>query len=496
MANLAFYVVRQEADAINTAYGQYMQKIQALELELQSSIAAFYGLSDSVLGGAAGTAMKNYMDEVHRPLIDNISLLVSQLLTDYAASYLSKLQTNGAGVYETAADDFGRYPTGKLNSVSSDLGKIHSGSLSDAVSDLNKAKRSIPEGMSFSFPSELSIATMLENQSVKVISLKTSIESAENAGRSVISSESGVLGDLFTKVSTAITHYASEVGPITSYESGSFSVFAGAIGLRESYKAASMDQSRKMSTVLASEKTSIKCVKKGIQKKEAAEAKKKKGWLIFGTIASVGVAVAGMCAIVATGGAAAPLVLFYGLSVGKDLVDIENRVTQILDVSSGDYMAQRQENLLDSASDAKTAAESGYSSWKLSDALGGGGDSLSEVVGNEAGSLTATFGKMAVDMAFDGIKASTDDPAAGLVADVTSEVVSEGIDAYKDYLFDGSIGMGGPIGTLCECGTIVADYGASRCDEELAALDAEDRQLDDLQDNFGINWNTSTAVNW
>ena len=69
--------------------------------------------------------MKNYMDEVHRPLIDNISLLVSQLLTDYAASYLSKLQTNGAGVYETAADDFGRYPTGKLNLISSDLGKIH-----------------------------------------------------------------------------------------------------------------------------------------------------------------------------------------------------------------------------------------------------------------------------------------------------------------------------------------------------------------------------------
>ncbi len=483
---MEFYVVRQEADKINTDYGRYMEQIQALEAELQTSIAAFYSLSDSALGGATGTAMKNYMDEVHRPLIKNISLLVSQLLTDYDASYLSKLQTNGAGVYETAADDFGKYPTGKLNSVSSDLKKIQTGSLTDAVSDLDKARQSIPE----------SIATILENQSAKVTNLKTNVESAENAGKTAISSESGVLGDLLKRVNTAITHYTSEAGPITSYESGSFGVFAGAIGLQGSYRAASIDQMRKMDTVLASEKTSIKCVRKGIQKKEAAEAKKKKGWLVFGTIASVGVAVAGMCAIVATGGVAAPLALFYAFSVGKNLVDIENRVAQVLDVSSGDYMAQRQENVLSPASDAKSAAKSGYSVWKLSDALGSGGEDLSEVVGKEAGSLTAALGKKAVDMAFDGMKASIDDPAAGLVADLSSEVVSEGIDAYKDYLFDGSVGMGGPIGTLCKCGTIVADYGASQCDEKLTALEAEDSQLDDLSYKFGEHWSVSNVVDW
>lgn len=498
---MAFYVVREEADDISIKYSEYMDQIQSLRGSLKTSVAAFSNLDDSVLGGEAGTSMKNYMGQVHDGLIDNISALVSQLMTDYVDSYLSKLQTPGEGIYETGADNSGKYPTSKLNTVSSDLKNIQTGDLSNAVADLNKAKLCIPEGISFSFPSESRISTILENQSAKAITLKTNVENAENAGKTTISSGSGTLGDLCAKVNTTITHYESEVGPITSYESGSFGTFVTAIGLRESYKAAVTEQGAKKDVVLTSTKKSIECKQKRIEKKKKEEAKKKAGWLIFGTFASAGVAIAGICAVVATGGMATPLIIACVVSSGKDLLDVKNRVDQLKEVSSGDYMAQKEDNPLGFASDAKSAVKVADSGLKLEDAQdafesGGEFKDWSKVVGEQSGSLTATVGKKFVSEIFDGIKGSTDDPAAQASIDILSEFATESIDAYKDYVFGGSVGLAGPVGTLCKCGTIVADYGASQCDEKLAALDSENSQLDDLSKNFGNNWNTSTAVNW
>lgn len=509
---MSAYVVRKDTDSLNTEFAKYAEHVQAADSNINSAVLSFHGLSDSELGGNAGASMKSYMKDVHVPLLQCVDALVSQLLTDYACSYLAKYQEGGQGVYETNADDFGKYPVGKIGSASKTLSGIKDGDLKGASSDLKKAESLIPADISFSFPSSGSISEALESQASKASKLKDNVLDIEAAGKALFVNE----GSTFEKLRGSIEQAVSQCGKgdlsIESYVPGAFTAVATSTGLREFCKEALTYQSENKEQAVAVTKKSSSNIKKLVQKETEAAAKKKKLWLAVGTVASVAVAVVGVAAVIATAGTAGPIV--FGLTFAsslRSLEDTKDRLVQYGEAVNGDYQADKEDGTIPGFKDAKRVTSVGTSVEELYEdgraMAASHGDQVYKVAEDtkaHARSLEASFGGYVIDAAFDTAKSFTDDERAKTYLDVNSELTSAAYSEVTDRILssgaindaDTDIAHAGVVSAVGKATEAVADYKVSQYDKQLDALDAKKESLDDLQNNFGSNWNTSTAVNW
>ena len=510
---MSTYIVRKDTDNLNSEFAAYTQSIQEASSGINSAVLNFHGLSDSELGGNAGTSMKAYMKDVHVPLLQCVDALVSQLLTDYTCSYLAKYQEGGQGVYETKADNYGQYPAGKIGNASKTLSGIKDGDLKSASSDLKKAEGLIPADISFSFPSSGNVSRMLKGQASKALRLKESVLDIEAAGKALFANEDSTFECLRSSLEQTVAQCGKGDLSIESYVPGTFTAVATSTGLRDFCKEALAYQSENKEQAVAVTKKSSSNIKKLVQKETEAAAKKKKFWLAVGTVASIAVAVVGVAAVIATAGTAGPIVFAVSIfSAAKSGEDAAKRLLQYGQVATGDYQADKYEGMLSDYKDLKRAGKMSDSVMKLGEdsiAMNAADDRFHAWVAgektlNHARDLGYSFGGYLIDETFSIAKSHTSDETEKMKLDVASEITSslysEGTDRLKfaGAINDGGTGIAhaGVVSTVGKVTEVVADYEVSKYDDQLDALDAKKETLDNLQENFGNNWNTSTAVNW
>lgn len=514
---VGYYVIRADADKLNTDYGVYTNTVRSMLEDMCSLIDNFHALSDSKLGGKAGESMKNYMAEVHTPLIQSMVTLVSQLQTDYASSYLFKYQDSAGGIYETSADDFGKYPTSGLGKVAKELKNIKQGSLSSADSELQAAQALIPDGMSFSFPSGAGVGEVLGNQAKKATKLKENVNEVEKAGYSLFHSGSESFENLRASVDAAITEWKQSGTSVETYALGSFGMVSAATGLRGYCNNARADQGGKQEQVIAVTKKSASNVKKANDREIKKQAGKKKFWTALGTVASVAVFMVSAAALVGSGGSALPLFLasMSFVTSGQDLI---SRSVQYGEVMNGNYQADKDKLSINSdiTNSLKFVDKVNKTRDHYNESLDGRSfyraskDMVVDGVGIEK-----FLGGQLIDKGFDYWKSSVDGEgtkaAIGVTQQLTSALYTEGFDSYiAGDLYD-KLGMHSGRPTINGAGTdiahlglvstagksveIVADYQVGQIDEKLDALDAENSQLDQLNETFESSWDTS-AVKW
>lgn len=512
-----YYVVRADVDKLSTDFSVYTDTVRNMFNAMQAVIDNFCALSDSDLGGEAGESMKNYMAEVHVPLIQSVTTLVSQLNTDYASSYLSKYQESAAGIYETSADDFGKYPTSGLGKVAKELNGIKEGSLSNADSELQAAQALIPAEMSFSFPSGAGVSEVLGNQEKKATKLKENVTEVEEAGYSLFHSGSDNFENLRASVDAAIAEWKQSGTSVETYALGSFGMVLASTGLRGFCNNARIDQGNKQEQVTAATTKSASNVKKANDREIKKQAGKKKFWTALGTVASVAIFVASAAAVVGSGGSALPLVL-ASMSFLASAQDLGARAGQYGMVMNGDYQADKYSVSLDK--NVMNSLKAADKLRKVNEHYIESFDSRSfnraskDMVLDGAGT-SKFFGGQLISAGFDHWKANAgsegEKAIAGVAEQTTLALYSEGADSFiAGNLYD-KLGMHsgrptvngggtdiahlGLVSTVGKSVEIVADYRVGQIDEKLDALDTENSQIDQLNRTFESSWDTS-AVKW
>lgn len=444
--------------------------------KIDTSMQGVVGLE--TFQGASAESIKAYFQEVHQPLVMNLSALMEQLLTDYGKEYYPQFKKSP--ISETHAN-IARWPEDGMKKAEKALDELLSGDLHDAVESLKTAEGCFPSGSSFAIPRATGLSDDIREQIDRTKKVREAVEQAEEKGYSLLSNESGEFENLANALRAAIAACANGKVSLAGYTAGAFSSIVASSGLKSAYNACIVDQNENREIVVKSRQDCLNKEAARIKRAEekALEEKKKACW--WGTIASIAVVIGGAMAFVATAGTATPVLFalhatLFGANLVKTATDMTDRVTQLVHVHIDDPLANKNDHENKSADKAVKYAKAYEKVGALDHHYRSGntGKALEDL---------DDLGDWGRDQVFDKASEKLKDAIGGeggAWVDAACKAGKEGLDQIIDHKFSGA----GIVSAAGEGVEAVADYYVEQADNRLEELNDRSEKIDEAQENL------------
>lgn len=480
---MEFYVKQVEIESLANEINSLERNFKSLKDECINAINNFNSLD--TFDGDAAQSMKDYMAEVHGHLLLMLHILLAQLKTDFISVYQVRYN-EGGGIYEGPADNYGEYPVSGLKMASIFIQALLQEKVTPAEIHLKRAASHIPPGCSVEKPPDVSpLVSVLQDHRNKIDRLKRNVLLAEECGRSAFISQSSNFQNAMNALQNAIAACLdAEISPV-GYVSESFSEIATKAGLTSSYLASYNDIFAKQKIVYNSFAECIQHSRARVEDAFEEAAQKKQTEAIIGTAAAVTGAALGAAAMVATCGAATPVVAAVAGVVGtfgfvSDAVDVGLHLKQCAEIGTGNYRADRDPytnegtEVLD---DTKNLLDFGKYVDNGGEHIGMAGG---QTVGHWAIGHTFDFLESQAPNAEEKLGWKIGGNAYSFVWDTAWDAEIKTLDAANLAPGNLVVGVVRSVGKAVEA---VADYHMDECDKQMESLDAEMKRLDSL-DNY------------
>ncbi len=476
----SYYIAVDEVQNMDYQYLSYNNEVQKALESIGASVDRVVGLD--TFQGASAQSVKDYFQEVHYMLVDALNKLSKQLKTDfekeYAPGFFEAPVSAGAGAC---------LPEKDMKQVEEALRSMVNGDLSDADEYVKKAMSCLPSGVSFSAPNSAVSKALLEGEEDRIRKIREGVRSLEDKGLATLHAEDGVFSEMASSLAAAIAACASGSIPIAAYTSGGFNSVVDSTGLRAAYLRCVNDQTVNRDKVMQAEKNCLDRETIRIKEAEAKALQQKKTACLVGTILSVAVFVAAAAAMVATAGAATPLIFAVkatvaGAAVWTSMNDVADRTKQAWNVvTERDPLADKRE-AKDEA--LKGTAKTGKYIGKTLQAEHDVGNSGKLM--KDATDMRDSFIKEGINQTFSEIGKATGNDKAEAYVEATGEVVGEAWSQFSERARDSTMKFDNShqfsvLGSACKAGEAIADYYANEADQKLEDLNNQSQTIEEIR---------------
>ncbi|MGQ7660782.1 T7SS effector LXG polymorphic toxin [Streptococcus suis] len=278
-----------------TTIGSWGESVSSLNTAMSGFI------NDPNLQGQAVTSIRTYLSEVHGTFLQTLI----NLMNDYSASLLLYKD----GYYNIDSNNHAELPENTFTTLQSDL-KTSRDHLKSQIELLNTARSKISDLVSYSGSSH---TKTIQHYDFIINDIKTLDESIKQYESNHASHDLSAFKELLASTKALLTEYSNRPRTVATYQSGDIGRLTNIERFATAYEAVANHLSNNAERLQAAQERD-----QARFEALAAEERTKQGWIDL-ALGAVTIAV-GLAAIVATAGAATPLVVGAGIVAGTGTV--------------------------------------------------------------------------------------------------------------------------------------------------------------------------------
>ncbi|MGV3311737.1 T7SS effector LXG polymorphic toxin [Streptococcus suis] len=278
-----------------TTIGSWGESVSSLNTAMSSFI------NDPNLQGQAVTSIRTYLSEVHGTFLQTLI----NLMNDYSASLLLYKD----GYYNIDSNNHAELPENTFTTLQSDL-KTSRDHLKSQIELLNTARSKISDLVSYSGSSH---TKTIQHYNFIINDIKTLDESIKQYESNHASHDLSAFKELLASTKALLTEYSNRPRTVATYQSGDIGRLTNIERFATAYEAVANHLSNNAERLQAAQERD-----QARFEALAAEERSKQGWIDL-ALGAVTIAV-GLAAIVATAGAATPLVVGAGVVAGTGTI--------------------------------------------------------------------------------------------------------------------------------------------------------------------------------
>ncbi|WP_244229030.1 T7SS effector LXG polymorphic toxin, partial [Streptococcus suis] len=258
-------------------------------------------INDPNLQGQAVTSIRTYLSEVHGTFLQTLI----NLMNDYSASLLLYKD----GYYNIDSNNHAELPENTFTTLQSDL-KTSRDHLKSQIELLNTARSKISDLVSYSGSSH---TKTIQHYNFIINDIKTLDESIKQYESNHASHDLSAFKELLASTKALLMEYSNRPRVVATYQSGDIGRLTNIERFATAYQAVEQHLTNNAERLQAAQERD-----QARFEALAAEERNKQGWIDL-ALGAVTIAV-GLAAIVATAGAATPLVVGAGIVAGTGTV--------------------------------------------------------------------------------------------------------------------------------------------------------------------------------
>ncbi|MFU2164906.1 T7SS effector LXG polymorphic toxin [Streptococcus pluranimalium] len=278
-----------------TTIGSWGESVSSLNTAMSGFI------NDPNLQGQAVTSIRTYLSEVHGMFLQTLI----NLMNDYSASLLLYKD----GYYNIDSNNHAELPENTFTTLQSDL-KTSRDHLKSQIELLNTARSKISDLVSYSGSSH---TKTIQHYNFIINDIKTLDESIKQYESNHASHDLSAFKELLASTKALLAEYSNRPRTVATYQSGDIGRLTNIERFATAYEAVANHLSNNAERLQAAQERD-----QARFEALAAEERSKQGWIDL-ALGAVTIAV-GLAAIVATAGAATPLVVGAGIVAGTGTV--------------------------------------------------------------------------------------------------------------------------------------------------------------------------------
>nr|WNF84166.1 ADP-ribosyltransferase [Streptococcus suis] len=278
-----------------TTIGSWGESVSSLNTAMSGFI------NDPNLQGQAVTSIRTYLSEVHGTFLQTLI----NLMNDYSASLLLYKD----GYYNIDSNNHAELPENTFTTLQSDL-KTSRDHLKSQIELLNTARSKISDLVSYSGSSH---AKTIQHYNFIINDIKTLDESIKQYESNHASHDLSAFKELLASTKALLAEYSNRPRTVATYQSGDIGRLTNIERFATAYQAVGNHLTNNAERLQAAQERD-----QARFEALAAEERSKQGWIDL-ALGAVTIAV-GLAAIVATAGAATPLVVGAGIVAGTGTV--------------------------------------------------------------------------------------------------------------------------------------------------------------------------------
>ncbi|HEL9629549.1 TPA: hypothetical protein U0K61_000680 [Streptococcus suis] len=278
-----------------TTIGSWGESVSSLNTAMSGFI------NDSNLQGQAVTSIRTYLSEVQGTFLQTLI----NLMNDYSASLLLYKD----GYYNIDSNNHAELPENTFTTLQSDL-KTSRDHLKSQIELLNTARSKISDLVSYSGSSH---TKTIQHYNFIINDIKTLDESIKQYESNHASHDLSAFKELLASTKALLAEYSNRPRIVATYQSGDIGRLTNIERFATAYEAVANHLSNNAERLQAAQERD-----QARFEALAAEERSKQGWIDL-ALGAVTIAV-GLAAIVATAGAATPLVVGAGIVAGTGTV--------------------------------------------------------------------------------------------------------------------------------------------------------------------------------
>ncbi|MFH0385567.1 T7SS effector LXG polymorphic toxin, partial [Streptococcus sp. A18] len=278
-----------------TTIGSWGESVSSLNTAMSGFI------NDPNLQGQAVTSIRTYLSEVHGTFLQTLI----NLMNDYSASLLLYKD----GYYNIDSNNHAELPENTFTTLQSDL-KTSRDHLKSQIELLNTARSKISDLVSYSGSSH---NKTIQHYNFIINDIKTLDESIKQYESNHASHDLSAFKELLASTKALLAEYSNRPRVVATYQSGDIGRLTNIERFATAYQAVANHLSNNAERLQAAQERD-----QARFEALAAEERSKQGWIDL-ALGAVTIAV-GLAAIVATAGAATPLVVGAGVVAGTGTI--------------------------------------------------------------------------------------------------------------------------------------------------------------------------------
>lgn len=278
-----------------TTIGSWGESVSSLNTAMSGFI------NDPNLQGQAVTSIRTYLSEVHGTFLQTLI----NLMNDYSASLLLYKD----GYYNIDSNNHAELPENTFTTLQSDL-KTSRNHLKSQIELLSTARSKISDLVSYSGSSHIKT---IQHYNFIINDIKTLDESIKQYESNHASHDLSAFKELLASTKALLAEYSNRPRTVATYQSGDIGRLTNIERFATAYEAVANHLSNNAERLQAAQEQD-----QARFEALAAEERSKQGWIDL-ALGAVTIAV-GLAAIVATAGAATPLVVGAGIVAGTGTV--------------------------------------------------------------------------------------------------------------------------------------------------------------------------------
>ncbi|HEL1761145.1 TPA: hypothetical protein TXT63_000795 [Streptococcus suis] len=278
-----------------TTIGSWGESVSSLNTAMSGFI------NDPNLQGQAVTSIRTYLSEVHGTFLQTLI----NLMNDYSASLLLYKD----GYYNIDSNNHAELPENTFTTLQSDL-KTSRDHLKSQIELLNTARSKISDLVSYSGSSH---TKTIQHYNFIINDIKTLDESIKQYESNHASHDLSAFKELLASTKALLAEYSNRPRTVATYQSGDIGRLTNIERFATAYEAVANHLTNNAERLQAAQERD-----QARFEALAAEERSKQGWIDL-ALGAVTIAV-GLAAIVATAGAATPLVVGAGIVAGTGTV--------------------------------------------------------------------------------------------------------------------------------------------------------------------------------